>query len=148
MRPAAGTPGPGGYAAILRQIEGGEEVKKATVKGDEDHTTNSRMELTAAIRELARPAKAEPLPIIVRSDSQFLVKCMTEWLPGWIERGWRRADKKPVENVDLWQELVRLTQGKQVTFDWVRGHNGDVYNEEADRLEVAEAKKREVPVCG
>jgi ribonuclease HI len=115
---------PGDCAAILRKIEGGEEVKKGTVKGDEDHTTNSR-ELTAAIRSWPDWRRQNPLHIIVHSDSQFLVKGMTEWLPGWIERGWRRADKKSVENVDLWQELVRLTQGKQVTFDWVRGHNGD-----------------------
>jgi ribonuclease HI len=121
-------PGPGGWAYVLKK-DGQEEVEQW---GRESHTTNNRMELMAVIRALAtlRPgSQAE-----VHTDSQYVQKGMSEWLRDWKRRGWRTADKKPVKNVDLWQELDRLAGARSVTWHWVRGHSGHPENERADAL--------------
>ncbi|MBC7603462.1 MAG: ribonuclease HI, partial [Ramlibacter sp.] len=97
-------------------------------------TTNSRMEMLAGIQALQ--ALEKPCAVTMHGDSQYVLKGMTEWLPGWKARGWRTAAKQPVKNVDLWQaldELVR-TSGHTIAWRWVRGHDGDPGNERADVL--------------
>lgn len=143
-----GNPGPGGYAAVLRRYENGGVVKTAFIKGGEAHTTNNRMELKAAIMALRKLRPDEPLPIIVRSDSQIVVKGMNEWTARWISNGWRTANRKTVENQDLWKELVAETSGRMVSFEWVRGHNGDEFNEEVDRQATVEAQRQRLAMSG
>ncbi|MFA5490347.1 MAG: ribonuclease HI, partial [Candidimonas sp.] len=115
------------WGALLRQ---GPHEK--TVFGGEPDTTNNRMEIMSviqALKLLKRPCK-----VIVHTDSQYVQKGMSEWLDNWKRRGWRTADKKPVKNADLWQELDRLVQQHDVSWRWVRGHAGDPGNERADEL--------------
>jgi ribonuclease HI len=122
-----GNPGPGGWGAIL-QFDGREKE----LFGGETHTTNNRMELTAVIRALealTRPARVE-----VYTDSQYVQKGISEWLRDWKRRGWKTADKKPVKNRELWEELDRLAAEHTITWHWIRGHAGHPENERADRL--------------
>ena len=133
-----GNPGPGAYAAIL--ISGAREKE---VVGSELHTTNNRMELMAAIAGLGilkRPCRAK-----VITDSEYLRRGITEWLPGWIEKGWRTATRKPVLNRDLWERLHALCQTHRVEWDWVRGHAGDPYNERCDQLVNQELDRMGAP---
>lgn len=118
----SGNPGPGGWGALLR-FNGVEKE----LSGGESETTNNRMELMAAIRALEALKRA--CEVDVFTDSQYVQKGITEWIYGWKRKGW-----KNVKNVDLWQELDRLTQMHKVTWHWVRGHNGDVDNERVDVL--------------
>jgi ribonuclease HI len=122
-----GNPGPGGWGAILR--EGGTEKE---IFGGEPQTTNNRMELTAVIRALETLGRSSTVEVY--TDSQYVQKGISEWLPDWKRRGWRTADKKPVKNVDLWQELERLAGKHRVTWHWVKGHAGHPENERADAL--------------
>jgi ribonuclease HI len=122
-----GNPGPGGWGAIL-QIDG----KEKELFGGEPQTTNNRMELTAVIRALE--ALKGPCQIEVYTDSQYVQKGISEWLPDWKRRGWRTADKKPVKNLDLWQELDRLAREHRIAWHWVKGHAGHPENERADAL--------------
>jgi ribonuclease HI len=122
-----GNPGPGGWGAIL--MEGGKEKE---LFGGESQTTNNRMELTAVIRALE--ALEHSSTVEVYTDSQYVQKGISEWLPSWKRRGWRTADKKPVKNVDLWQELERAAEKHRVTWHWVKGHAGHPENERADEL--------------
>ena len=108
-----GNPGPGGWGVLLRM---GPHEKE--LSGGEAHTTNNRMEMTAAIRALE--ALPSGLAAVVHSDSQYVVKGITEWLPGWKRRGWRTADKKPVLNQPLWERLEALAVEREVTWTWVR----------------------------
>lgn len=121
-------PGPGGWAALLI-ADGGEEK---TITGAAQDTTNNRMELTAALEALR--ALKRPCEIDLHTDSQYLRLGMTEWLPRWRNRGWYTTDKKPVQNRDLWTLLSPLVDQHTVTWHWVRGHNGEVYNERVDEL--------------
>lgn len=131
----SGNPGPGGWGAILR-YKGAEKE----LSGGEESTTNNRMELTAAIEGLA--ALKEPCRVTLYSDSKYLVDAVTKgWAVGWRSRGWRRADKQPALNVDLWQRLLDLLELHEVTFVWVKGHAGHPENERCDRLAVAEYEK-------
>jgi ribonuclease HI len=123
----SGNPGPGGWAAILSF---GKHVKE--LKGGEPHTTNNRMELTAAIA--AFEALTRPCLIDLYTDSQYLRDGITKWMKSWKRNGWRTADKKPVRNVDLWQKLDALCSGHQVRWHWLRGHVGHALNERADAL--------------
>lgn len=128
----SGNPGPGGWAFVLKHPASG-SVREDS--GGETETTNNRMEMTAAIRglqTLTRPSKVE-----LWSDSEYVLKGLREWLPGWKARGWKTAAKKPVKNVDLWEELDELVQAHQVSFHWVRGHDGHPENERCDQLAVA-----------
>lgn len=128
----SGNPGPGGWAFVLKHPASGSAREDS---GGDPATTNNRMEMTAAIRgfqALTRPSRVE-----LWSDSEYVLKGLREWLPGWKARGWKTAAKKPVKNVDLWQELDELVQGHQVTFHWVRGHDGHPENERCDQLAVA-----------
>lgn len=122
-----GNPGMGGWGALLRQ---GPHEK--ALYGGEPDTTNNRMELMAVIQALK--ALKRRCDVVVHTDSQYVQKGMSEWLPNWKRRGWRTADKKPVKNADLWQELDALVQQHGLTWRWVRGHAGDPGNERADEL--------------
>ena len=123
----SGNPGPGGWGAIL--IYGA--VRKE-LSGGEDETTNNRMELMAAISGLEQLKLA--CEVDLYSDSTYVLKGISEWLPGWKARGWRTADKKPVKNADLWQRLEAAASKHQMRWHWVKGHNGHDLNEQADQL--------------
>jgi ribonuclease HI len=122
-----GNPGPGGWGAVLRF---GDTEKELC--GGEPETTNNRMEMTAAIRALE--ALREPCRVDLYTDSEYLRKGITEWLPNWRRRGWRTASRKPVKNQDLWEALVTATERHDVTWHWVKGHAGHPENERADAL--------------
>jgi ribonuclease HI len=133
----SGNPGPGGWAAILKHPASG---KVQTLTGGAPDTTNNRMELTAPIEGMRSLKSGRRWKVEVVSDSEYLVRGMTEWLPGWIARGWRRGGKakgQPVKNEDLWKALHELSGRLEVTFTHVRGHAGHPENEECDRLAVA-----------
>lgn len=122
-----GNPGPGGWGTLLRW-----NGKEKTLYGGERETTNNRMELTAAIRGLQ--SLKQPCHVVLTTDSEYLRKGITEWLPNWKRRGWKTAARKPVKNADLWQALDEEAQRHEVDWRWVRGHSGHAENETADRL--------------
>lgn len=122
-----GNPGRGGWGALLRYAGTERELH-----GAEPHTTNNRMELTAAIRALA--ALREPCRIDLYTDSQYVRSGITEWMQNWKKRGWRTADRQPVKNADLWQALDEQAARHAVQWHWVRGHSGHPGNERADAL--------------
>jgi len=123
----SGNPGPGGFGCILRS---GDREKE--LYGAEPQTTNNRMELTAAITALE--SLKRPCDVVLTTDSQYLVKGMTEWMPGWIRRGWKNSKKEDVLNRDLWERLLELTRVHKVQWAWIRGHNGHLENERCDAL--------------
>jgi ribonuclease HI len=129
-------PGTGGWAAILIDPATG---KAREISGGEPRATNNRMELTAAIRALE--ALKRPCRVHLFTDSIYLRKGVSEWLPGWIARGWRRKAGE-LQNEDLWRRLAELVERHEVHGDWVRGHAGDKWNERADRLATEEIRKR------
>ena len=123
----SGNPGPGGYGAILRY--NGHEKE---LSGGERETTNNRMELggaIAALESLKRPCR-----VVLTTDSQYLVKGMTEWLAGWVKKGWINSRKEPVLNRDLWERLLALANVHSIEWVWVRGHDGHPENERCDEL--------------
>ncbi|HSW20171.1 MAG TPA: ribonuclease HI [Ramlibacter sp.] len=124
-----GNPGPGGWGVLLKSAG----VEKELF-GGELGTTNNRMELMAVIQALQ--ALKRPCEVTLFLDSQYVLKGITEWLPGWKAKGWRTASKQPVKNVELWQQLDKLVKegGHVIDWRWVRGHNGDPGNERADAL--------------
>lgn len=122
-----GNPGPGGWGALLRWNG---HVKELC--GGEAHTTNNRMELTAAIAALE--ALRQRCAVTLHTDSVYVMQGLTQWLPGWKAKGWRTADRKPVKNQDLWQRLDVAAARHAVDWRWVKGHSGDAGNEAADRL--------------
>lgn len=122
-----GNPGPGGWGVVLRYAG-----REKSLHGGEPQTTNNRMELTAAIQALE--SLKRPCRVVLTTDSQYLRRGITEWLPNWKRRGWRTAERKPVKNVDLWQRLDALAARHEIEWRWVRGHNGHPGNERADRL--------------
>ena len=119
-------PGIGGWAAILRF---GEHEKVLT--GNDPEATNNRMELTAAIRALE--ALKRPCDIDFYTDSEYLRKGITEWIDGWAASGWKKKGK-PIQNVDLWQELWPLVKTHEIEWHWVKGHSGNEFNERVDKL--------------
>lgn len=129
-----GNPGPGAWAAIIQREAGGEVIKEAEIAGFDAGTTNNRMELTAALRALNAIKLGDTARITLRSDSEYLVKGMTEWLANWKRRGWKAKGKGEVLNRDLWEALDFQTTGRDISWQWVRGHNGDELNERADSL--------------
>ena len=130
-----GNPGAGGWSAILEY--GGKEKELC---GGEKITTNNRMELTAAIEGLK--ALKEKCSVTLYSDSQYLVNAINKgWLTGWKQKGWKKADKSKVLNDDLWQILDELLAFHEVTFVWVRGHDGHEYNERCDELASGYAER-------
>lgn len=123
----SGNPGPGGWGTILRF--GGTEKE---LSGGEPDTTNNRMELTAAIEGLS--ALKRPCRVILTTDSQYLVKGMTEWMSGWLRKGWVNSKREPVMNRDLWERLNELVKLHDVEWRWVKGHDGHAENERCDEL--------------
>lgn len=119
-------PGPGGWAALLLF-----DRREVIITGAEKDTTNNRMELTGAIQALV--ALERPSSIDFRTDSQYLRRGITEWMPNWRARNWRRKGGK-LANVDLWQALDKATQGHEIEWNWVRGHSGDRNNQRVDQL--------------
>ena len=122
-----GNPGPGGWAALLRTGD-----KEREISGGEAHTTNNRMELQAAI--MALNALRRPCRVEVHTDSNYVRDGITKWIHGWKRNGWKTADRKPVKNAELWQELVDAASPHEVEWHWVKGHSGHPENERADRL--------------
>ena len=122
-----GNPGPGGWGALL--IAG---RHRKTLHGGEPETTNNRMELTAAIEALN--ALKRPSTVALHTDSKYVMHGITEWMHNWKKRGWKTASKKPVKNQDLWVALDEAIARHDITWKWVKGHDGDPGNEEADRL--------------
>lgn len=121
-----GNPGRGGWAALIRS-QGGEQV----LTGGEAHSTNNRMELMAALRALK--ALEQPSQVAFFTDSQYLRRGVTEWLPGWQQRGWKRKSGA-LANVELWQELATAIQRHKITWHWVKGHATNRDNQRVDRL--------------
>jgi len=126
-----GNPGPGGWAYLLR-FRSNEGVKEKEASGPDPETTNNRMELLAAIRGLE--ALAKPCEVELFSDSQYVVKGITSWMAGWKRAGWRKVDRQPVINVDLWQALDAQVHRHRVKATWVRGHAGHAENERVDEM--------------
>ena len=122
-----GNPGPGGWGALL--IAG---KRRKTLHGGDPETTNNRMELTAAIEALnALKGKRK---VILHTDSKYVMDGINEWMPNWKKRGWKTPAKKPVKNKDLWQALDEANSRHDIEWRWVKGHDGDPGNEEADAL--------------
>ena len=122
-----GNPGPGGWGAVIRS-----GAREKDISGGESPTTNNRMELMAAIKALE--ALKKPCRVTLSTDSKYVMDGLTKWIHGWRKNGWKTADRKPVKNADLWQELVAASAPHQVEWLWVRGHNGHPDNERADKL--------------
>lgn len=127
-------PGPGGWGVVILRPGGDPEE----LSGGADETTNNRMELTAAIRALESLQGAGPIRL--HTDSQYVRRGITEWLAGWVARGWKRKSGK-VENEDLWRRLASLDHGRDVDWRWVKGHAGNRWNERADELASAEVAR-------
>lgn len=123
----SGNPGPGGWGALL--IHGATEKE---LSGGESLTTNNRMELMAAICALESLKK--PCRIVLYTDSQYVQKGITEWLPGWIRKGWKNAKGEQVKNQDLWQRLQEASSSHRIEWKWVKGHAGHAENERVDAL--------------
>ena len=131
----SGNPGPGGWGAILEW-----QGHQKELSGGEAQTTNNRMELTAVLTALA--ILKEPCVVELYSDSKYVVDAIEKgWLYGWQKKGWIKADKKPVLNVDLWQQLLPLLARHDVRLHWVKGHAENKWNNRCDQLAVAESKK-------
>ena len=127
----SGNPGKGGWGAILRFGEYQKELS-----GGEKNTTNNRMELTAVIEALK--ALKEPCEVVITTDSKYVSDAVTlGWAENWRKNGWKKADKKPALNIDLWEQLLELLAQHKVTFNWVKGHAGHVENERCDQLAVS-----------
>ncbi len=122
-----GNPGPGGWGALLRFAENEKELL-----GAELETTNNRMELMAAIKALE--ALSKPCKVRVTTDSVYVKNGITDWIDNWKKRNWRTANKKPVKNVDLWQQLDEVSALHEIEWCWVKGHSGHIENERADQL--------------
>lgn len=131
----SGNPGPGGWGAVL--VYNGKEKE---LSGSEKNTTNNRMELTAVI--MALNALNQPCEVKLTTDSKYVCDAVNKgWVYSWRKNGWRKSDKKPALNVDLWEELLSLLEKHEVQFIWVKGHNGHKYNEICDTLAVNEYQK-------
>ncbi len=122
-----GNPGPGGWGVLLRS-----NGKEKELLGAEENTTNNRMELMAAIAGLEQLKR--PCEIVLTTDSNYVKKGISEWLPQWKKRNWKTAAKKPVLNVDLWKRLEKATLVHQIDWRWVKGHSGHEENERVDQL--------------
>ena len=131
----SGNPGPGGWGAVLRY-----GATEKELSGGESNTTNNRMELTACIEALK--ALKETCEVTLTTDSQYVSNGITKgWAESWRRNGWRKSDKKPALNPDLWGELLDLVAKHSVSIVWIKGHAGHPENERCDRLAVAETQK-------
>jgi ribonuclease HI len=123
----SGNPGPGGWGSVLLY-----KGHRKELSGGEQETTNNRMELMAVIQALE--ALQRNCPVLIHTDSTYVMKGMTEWLPAWKARNWKTASRQPVKNVDLWQRLETAVDCHRVKWKWVKGHSGVPENERADEL--------------
>ncbi len=130
-----GNPGPGGWGAIVRRA--GEESE---LSGGKRMTTNNEMEMMAVIESLK--SLASPSTVTVTTDSQYVVKGMTEWIRSWIKNGWKTSARKPVKNRQLWEEMHSLSVRHKVKWRWIRGHAGHAENERCDIIAVDEANRQ------
>jgi len=130
----SGNPGVGGFGAILKS---GGKIKE--LSGCDEMTTNNRMELLGVISALE--ALKKPCRVTVTTDSNYVVKGMTEWIKGWIRKNWVSSQKTAVMNRDLWERLLRASQSHEVEWLWIKGHNGHAENERCDELARAEIKE-------
>ncbi|HHX88699.1 MAG TPA: ribonuclease HI [Paracoccus sp.] len=128
----SGNPGPGGWGALLRAMNGGAVLKERELSGGEGATTNNRMELMAAIMVLE--ALTRPAHVTITTDSAYVKNGVTGWIHGWKRNGWKTSANKPVKNVDLWQRLDEAQARHRVTWHWIKGHAGHAENERADEL--------------
>ena len=122
-----GNPGRGGWGVVLRM-----GTTEREMSGGEPHTTNNRMELMAAIQGLN--ALKRPCRVTLSTDSRYVMDGLTKWIHGWLKNGWKTADKKPVKNAELWQDLLAAAKPHRVEWVWVKGHAGHPDNERADKL--------------
>jgi ribonuclease HI len=129
-----GNPGKGGWGVLLRA---GEHEKE--LSGSDPATTNNRMEMTAALRALE--ALKGPSTVRLHTDSRYVIDGMTKWMFGWIKKGWKTADNKPVKNEDLWRALAEAARPHRIEWIWVKGHDGHVENERVDKLASDAAMK-------
>ncbi len=134
-----GNPGPGGWGAIVIG-----EGKAKELGGREEMTTNNRMELKGAIEALRSITPEAEDEIVVHSDSQYVIKGITEWISGWQAKGWRNAQKKAVLNRDLWEELLETTQDKNISWKYVAGHSDIAGNERCDEIATQFADEEKV----
>ena len=131
----SGNPGPGGWGLYLKaENEKGEILKENKFYGNEVHTTNNRMELIGAIKAMEKLNQKNGVSLTIRTDSTYVRKGITEWLSNWKKNNWRKSDKKPVENKDLWEQLDKIVSKHSVNWEWVKGHSGEKGNEIADAL--------------
>lgn len=131
----SGNPGPGGWGAILRYKNTDKEIS-----GGEAQTTNNRMELTAVIEALK--LLKEPCEVTLWTDSKYVADGLGKgWAAGWKKNGWKKADKKPALNPDLWDELLTLNDKHTITIQWIKGHASHPENERCDKMAVAESQK-------
>lgn len=136
-----GNPGPGGWGALLRHAD-----RERELSGGEAHTTNNRMEMLAAIMGLE--SLKESCRVDLYTDSRYVQQGITDWLPGWIRRGWRTAGGAPVKNQDLWQRLDAAARRHSVEWHWVKGHAGHADNERVDQLARAAAEAHRLRGAG
>lgn len=132
----SGNPGKGGWGAVLVYKNNEKEIS-----GYDESTTNNRMELTAVIEALS--SLKEPCEVLLTTDSKYVCDAVTKgWVYSWKKSGWRKADKKPALNIDLWEKLLPLLEKHSVEWNWVKGHAGHPYNERCDALAVEEYQRR------
>ncbi len=135
----SGNPGPGGWGAILRY-----HGHERELSGGDAHTTNNRMELSAVIAGLEQ--LKEPCSVTLTSDSKYVCDAITKgWARSWKKNGWRKSDKSPALNADLWDKLLALLDTHEITVVWVKGHTGHPENERCDKLATAEAARHAQP---
>jgi len=126
----SGNPGPGGWGTVIKMSD-----MKQELSGSEKNSTNNRMELTAVIEGLNFiNSKKKEDEITIITDSQYVKNGITLWIKNWLKNNWKTAAKKPVKNQDLWKQLYALTQNKNITWEWVKGHSGHPENERCDAL--------------
>lgn len=139
---ARGNPGPGGFGTVLRYVDPKGEEHIREFSGGYVETTNNRMELMGAI--VGFEALKRPCEVVFTSDSKYVVDAFNQnWVGSWLKNNWKKADKKPVKNVDLWKRLLAAVEPHQVTFVWVKGHAGHCYNERCDELATTAADSDE-----
>ncbi len=136
---ARGNPdGPGGYGTVLMYTDPKGETHIKEFSQGYKKTTNNRMELMAVI--IGLEALNRPCEVEIHSDSKYVINAFTEhWIDGWIQKGWKRGKNDPVKNVDLWKRLLKAKESHQVSFVWVKGHNGNEWNERCDTLATSAA---------
>lgn len=131
----SGNPGPGGWGAVLKYLD-----TKKELSGGEPDTTNNRMELTAVIEGLL--ALKNPCEVVLCSDSKYVIDSIEKgWVYSWKKNGWKKSDKKPALNIDLWEKLLPLLELHTLSFVWIKGHSGHPENERCDTLAVMETEK-------